>query len=553
MPGGLNFPMSDPSTQPPSAAQEVSGAALFDPVLIEAATALVDNDLPVAERLLRARLKDRPTDIAAIRMMAELAARIGRYGDAENLLRRALELAPGFAAARANLATVLYKQNRPAEAIAVLDALPVDRAGEAGAMNLKAAALGRIGAYDEALGIYAAVLEKLPEQPRVWMSYGHILKTVGRQQESIAAYRRALAISPTLGELWWSLANLKTVRFDADDIAAMVRALETPELGEEDRIHLHFALGKAHGDEGDAAAAFAQYAEGNRLKRAGLPYSADETSAHVARARTLFTPAFFAARADAGCPSAAPVFILGLPRAGSTLIEQILSSHPAIEGTAELPDMPAIAAELGARDAWPAALAGKSRDALAAMGADYLERTRIRRKTDRPMFIDKLPNNWAHIGLIHAILPKAAIIDARRHPLDCCFSNFRQYFARGQAFTYAQEDIGRYYRDYVALMAHIDAVLPGRVHRVLHEDMIADTEGTVRRLLACLGLPFDPACLRFHENARAVGTASSEQVRRPINRDGMDQWRPYARWLDPMRAALGPVLDHYPQVPPDLS
>ena len=545
--------MSDPSMSPRPPAQDVSGAALFDPVLIQAATALVDNDLPIAERILRARLKDQPTDIAAIRMMAELAARIGRYGDAENLLRRALELAPGFAAARANLATVLYKQNRPADAIAVLEALPVDRAEDAGTMNLKAAALGRIGAYDEAVGIYAAVLDKLPDQPRVWMSYGHVLKTVGRQQDSIAAYRRAIAIAPTLGEVWWSLANLKTVRFDAADVAAMTSALDRDGLSEEDRTHLHFALGKAFGDEHDAEAAFTHYAEGNRLKRASLPYRADDTSAHVARARALFTPAFFAERAGAGCPSRAPIFILGLPRAGSTLIEQILSSHPAIEGTAELPDMPAIAAELGARDAWPGALAGLDAARLRAMGEDYLERTAIRRKTDRPMFIDKLPNNWAHIGLIHAILPNAAIIDARRHPLDCCFSNFRQYFARGQAFTYAQDDIGRYYRDYVALMAHIDAVLPGRVHRVLHEDMVADTEGTVRRLLAALGLPFDEACLRFHENDRAVGTASSEQVRRPINRDGIDQWRPYEPWLAPMKAALGSVLDHYPRVPPELS
>lgn len=518
-----------------------------DADLMRAATALIDNDLAAAEHVLRPRLKAKPTDVAAIRMMAELAGRLGRYQDAENLLRRALELAPAFAPARANLATVLYKQNRPADAIAQLDALQgADREAN---RNLEAAALGRIGSYEEAIGLYEQVLARFPGQAKVWMSYGHILKTVGRQADSVAAYRRALDAAPGLGEVWWSLANLKTVAFDEADIAAMEGALAGAHLSEEDRFHLHFALGKAQEDRGEAEAAFGHYAEGNRLRRAAIDYVPDEISSHVRRSRAFFTAELFESRAGQGCPAPDPIFILGMPRAGSTLIEQILASHSRVEGTMELPDIPALAKRIGARklksdaSAYPECLADLDRAALAALGEEYLEGTRVQRKTGRPYFIDKMPNNWAHAGLIRLILPNARIIDARRHPLGCCFSNFKQHFARGQGFSYDLVELGRYYADYVSLMAHFDAVQPGRVHRVLYEAMIEDPEAQVRRLLDFLGLPFEPACLAFHENARAVRTASSEQVRRPINREGLDQWRPYEAWLGPLKEALGPVLD----------
>jgi tetratricopeptide (TPR) repeat protein len=529
-------------------------ASVNDPRLMQAAQALAANDLPVAERLLRPHLAEKPTDVAAIRMMAELAGRIGRLADAEHLLRRALELAPAFSAARANLATVLYRQNRPADAIAVLDSLG-EKAADPAHQNLRAAALGRVGGYEEAIQIYEQVLERFPDQPKVWMSYGHVLKTVGRQEDSIAAYRRAASIAPSLGEVWWSLANLKIVKLGEEDAAAMEQALETPGLSEDDRLHLHFALGKAREDKGEAAGAFAHYEEGNQLRRAMIDHDPAEMVAHVARSETLFTPDFLAARAGRGCPDPDPIFVLGMPRAGSTLIEQILASHPAVEGTMELPDIPAIAKRLGGRKqksdpgAYPECLADMDPDALRALGEEYLERTRIQRKTDRPFFIDKMPNNWAHVGLIHLILPNARIVDARRHPLACCFSNFKQHFARGQTFTYDLGELGAYYRDYVRLMDHFDRVLPGRVHRVLHEQMVEDSEGEIRRLLDHLGLPFDPACLRFHENERAVRTASSEQVRRPINREGMDQWQPFEPWLGPLKDALGPVLDAYPDSP----
>ena len=520
-------------------------ASAREPDLLRAGQALAANDLPTAEGLLRPYLKRRPTDVAAIRMMAELAARIGRLVDSENLLRRALELAPAFTAARANLATILYKQNKPGEAIAELEAIEREGAANLGHTSLKAAALGRIGGHDEALGLYRLLLDARPDEPKLWMSYGHILKTVGEQQDSVAAYRRAILIRPSLGEVWWSLANLKTIRFDEADIAAMEAALASPDLADDDRFHLHFALGKALEDRGLAEASFTHYSTGNQLRRAALAYDAADIGAHVDRSIALFTPDFFAARAKFGHPAPDAIFIVGLPRAGSTLVEQILSCHPAIEGTSELPDIPIIARRLGGRkagdeaSAYPDCLARLDASELAALGKEYLERARIQRTTDRPLFIDKLPNNWAHVGLIRLILPNARIIDARRQPLACGFSNFKQHFARGQGFTYDLADIGAYYSDYLRLMRHMDAVQPGLVHRVIHEDLVDDPEGQVRRLLDYLGLDFDPACLAFHENKRAVRTASSEQVRRPISRDGLDQWRPFQPWLGPLEAALG--------------
>jgi len=536
-----------------AALDEALGAAKRDPALLRAAGALLDNDLAVAEAILRPHLHRRPTDVAAIRMLAELAGRLGRYADAEALLRRALELAPGFTAARANLATALYRQNRPAEAIAALDAILEAEPGHAGHQNLKAAALSRLGGYEEALALYAEVLARLPDQPKVWMSYGHVLKTVGRTDEGVAAYRRAIALAPTLGEAWWSLANLKTVRLGAEDAAALEAALAVEPLGVHDRLHLHFALARALEDAGEAERAFAHYAEGNRLRHAMIGYDAAEATAGVDRAVALFTPVFFAARQGQGSPAPDPIFILGMPRAGSTLVEQILASHPLVEGTMELPDVPLLARRLGAGrengDLYPESLAGLDAGALRALGEEYLERTRVQRRERRPFFIDKMPNNWVHVGLIHLILPNARIVDARRHPLDCCFSNFRQHYARGQGFSYSLADMGRYYADYVRLMAHFEGVLPGRIHRVVHERLVDDPEGEVRALLAYLGLDFDPTCLRFHENPRAVRTASSEQVRRPLNRDGQGQWRPYESWLEPLKAALGPVIEAYPEAP----
>ena len=507
--------------------------------------ALNDNRLDVAERILKPHLKEDPFDAAAIRMLAELAARIGRWRDAENLLRRAVELAPGWTAAKANLALVLGRMGRPAEALELLDEIFAQEPDDVGHWNLKAATLGRLGDFEEAIRLYEGVLQRNPKLPRVWLSYGHMLKTVGRQADGIAAYRRAIEQEPTLGDAWWSLANLKTVKFDEADLAAMEQALRTPNLGDEDRFHLDFALGKAMHDAGRTDEAFAHYAKANALRLKSQPHRPEQITATVNRSIAAFTAQAFADR-PGGCDARDPIFILGMPRAGSTLVEQILASHSQVEGTSELPDLPLLTRKPGP---YPKGILEASMEQRRALGEEYLKRASVQRRTDRSFFIDKLPNNWLYVPFIHLVLPNAKIIDARRHPLGCCLSNFRQHFARGQAFTYDLEHVGRYYADYVRLIAHVDAVLPSRVHRVIYERMIDDTEGEVRRLLDYCGLKFEPQLLEFYKTERAVRTASSEQVRRPIYRDATEEWRAYEAHLGPLKEALGPVLDAYPEAP----
>jgi tetratricopeptide (TPR) repeat protein len=525
-----------------------------DPRLMEAAAALCENRIPVAESLLRAHLKQHPTDVAAMRMLAEVAARLHRYRDAEVLLERALELAPSFLPARHNYAFILNRQRKPGRALAEVQKLIDVEPLNPGYRTLKATIASGVGEYETALELYAGVLADYPNNARVWMSYGHALKTMNRQSECVQTYRKSIELAPHLGEAYWSLANLKTFKFAPADIAAMQEQLARGELSDDDRLQFHFALGKAFEDAGQFVESFQHYQEGNRLRRAAIGYDADLNTQQMRRTKALFTPEFLAERAGQGADAPDPIFIVGLPRAGSTLLEQILSSHPLVEGTMELAEIVHFVKELGgsrvrAESAYPEAIAALDANALRALGERYLEQTRIYRKTAAPFFIDKLPNNFAHTGLIHLILPRAKIIDARRHPLGCCFSGYKQHFARGQNFTYGLDEIGRYYRDYVELMAHFDAVLPGRVHRVSYERMVADTESEVRRLLDYCGLPFDERCLRFYENERAVRTASSEQVRRPIYREGVDHWQHYEPWLGPLKSALGSVLDHYPQVP----
>ena len=529
-----------------AAEAQAIAAARFDGELIRAGAALVANDLPAAEQVLRQRLKADPLDVPAIRMMAELAARVGRAVDSEHLLRRALELAPGFDAARANLATLLYRQHRAPEALALLDQLAKDGEIAGAHQNLRAAALGRVGGYGAAIDIYRDVLGRQPGQPKIWMSLAHLLKTVGDQGEAIEAYRRAIALQPSMGEAWWSLANLKTVEFSEEDLAAMEAALDNPALNSDDRLHLHFALGKGHEDRGSDDAAWRHYAAGNAQRSAELGHDPARVTRLVDRSIALLDAPFFAARSGQGHPAPDPIFILGMPRAGSTLIEQILASHPLVEGTMELPDLTSIVRALsGDARSYPEVLATLNPGQLASLGREYVERTRIHRHTDKPFFIDKMPNNWAYAGLVRLILPNAKIIDARRHPLACGFSNFKQHFARGQAFSYDLGHFGQYYADYVRLMAHLDRVQPGAIHRVIHEALVDDPEAEVRALLRALGLEFDPACLRFHENKRAVRTASSEQVRRPISREGLDQYKRFEAHLGPLKTALGPALQSW--------
>jgi tetratricopeptide (TPR) repeat protein len=527
-----------------------------DPVLQQAAAAMLRNDIFAAEQLLKKHLATAPTDVPAIRMLAEVAVRCGRDEDAVKLLSRCLELAPGFSAARFNYAVLLHRRNESSAAMAELEHLLAAEPRNPSYRNLLAVTLSRIGEYGRSSEIYSELLREYEGNSKIWLSYGHVLKTEGRQAECVDAYRKSIGCDPAFGEAYWSLANLKTFRFTDADLAAMHRQLGDGEPSDENRIHLYFALGKAYEDRNDFAKSFEHYSKGNELYRAGARYDADLNATRVRRLKKILTRQLFDQRAGCGCDSADPIFIVGMPRSGSTLLEQILSCHSRIEGTSELPVMISLAKELreeaDTQDiaAYARVLISKTPGELRELGKRYLESARTHRKTDRPFFIDKMPNNFLHVGMIHLALPNAKIIDARRHPLGCCFSNFKQYYARGQNFSYGLEDLGQFYRDYVELMAHFDEVLPaGRIHRVFYERTIVDTEAVVREVLAHCGLDFETECLRFYESQRPVRTASSEQVRRPINREGIEQWRHYEPWLDPLKNKLGEVLEKYPQVP----
>ncbi|MDQ2861777.1 MAG: sulfotransferase, partial [Pseudomonadota bacterium] len=529
-------------------------ASVHDPVLRQAAIALCDERLAHAERLLRGHLQVSPTDVAAIRMLGELGTRLGRYSEAEALLERCLELAPSFTGARHNYAVVLYRRQKAAKALVQIDRLLAEDPRDPSYRTLKAAVLALLGDFGAATELYEEILAERAAQPKIWLSYGHALRAGGQAEDAVAAYKRAIADAPLMGEAYWSLANLKTHRFSAADEADIRRFLADARLGPDDRLHLAFTLGKILEDRGDWAEAFQNYVAGAAIHRNLYPFDIAAMRSQTRGSKALFTREFLAERAAGGALSAEPIFIIGLPRSGSTLIEQILASHSMVEGTFELPDIISAARELGgegiddpleAVGRFLGAVAALSPDRRQRLGEKYLADTAVHRKLGRPRFIDKMPNNSRYVGLIHLILPNARIIDARRHPMAACFSAFKQHFARGYRFSYDLTDLGLYYRDYLGLMDHFDQVLPGRVHRVIYEDMVADTEGQVRRLLDYLGLPFEEACLRFHETDRAVRTASSEQVRRPIFREGLDQWRRFEPWLGPLKAALGPARDDW--------
>ncbi|MFT5037619.1 MAG: tetratricopeptide (TPR) repeat protein [Flavobacteriaceae bacterium] len=530
-------------------------SSVGDAQLQQAASAMIDNDIPKAERLLKAQLKKTPTDVPAIRMLAEVAVRCGNNDDAEKLLVRCLALAPSFTAARYNYATLLHRLNKSSQALVEIERLLLESPSNPSYRNLTAVILSRVGDYERSSLIYSQLLEEYPANAKIWLSYGHVLKTEGRQEDCIAAYRQSIQHNPSFGEAYWSLANLKTFRFSMEDMSAMKRQVRGSDITQDDRVQFEFALGKAAEDAHDYALSFQHYNQGNSLYRESTRYDADGNSARIERLKCKFTSEFLKDRIGSGHETAAPIFIVGMPRSGSTLLEQILASHSLVEGTTELPDIISMALEMSGEGEtkeitqYNNVLATKSREELRELGAQYIERTRVHRKTDSPFFIDKMPNNFLHIGMIHLILPNAKIIDARRHPLGCCFSNFKQYYARGQNFSYSLSDIGRFYHDYVELMGHFDEVLPGRVHRVIYEDTVEDTEAQVRKLLAYCQLDFEPDCLRFFENQRGVRTASSEQVRQPIYRQGMEQWINYEPWLNPLKESLGPVLDAYPDIP----
>jgi len=401
-----------------------------------------------------------------------------------------------------------------------------------------------LGNHEEAVRAFRELLIDAPESSELHMSIGHALKTLGGQPEAIASYRAAAAARPSFGDAYWSLANLKTYRFTDEEIAQMRLQEASTATALADRYHLCFALGKALEDRADYEESFRYYERGNAFKKSSSRYDADALERGLRAQATLCTREFLASRQGCGCELRDPIFIVGLPRAGSTLIEQILASHSRVEGTMELADIPRLVLRLQGREhrdsnpRYPGVLADLSPAQLRQFGEKYLADTQVYR-TGKPFFIDKMPNNFRHIGLIHLILPNARIIDARREPMACCFSNFKQLFASGQEFTYSLEDIARYYRIYVEIMQHWDTVLPGKILRVQHEEVVEDLEGNVRRILDFVGLDFEPACLEFYKTERSVRTASSEQVRRPIYKEGLDQWRNFEPWLGPLKEALG--------------
>ncbi len=525
------------------------------PQLVEAATAMRKTEVEKAERLLRAHLASDPDDAQALRMLAEIAAVCGHGGDAERLLRQALDSAPGFVPLYVNLAALLQDLGRTDEALALLDEVLAKAPGNTMVLSFKAELLVAAGRMDEALTTHRALLALAPEAAVAWMNYGHALKIVGRADGAIAAYRESLRLDPANGFAWWGLADSRETRLDRCDIAAMQTAL----AGASDdlnRVQLHFALGKALGDSRCFDESFGHYAAANAIRRSLIPYDPALAAETVRKAQALFTGEFLRARAGQGCAAPAPIFIVGLPRSGSTLVEQILSSHPSIEAGGELPDIERIAtgvANKRAATSWLDAIGEMSADALRGLGESYIGSTRTHRRTDRPFLTDKMPFNWSYVGLIHLVLPNARIVDVRRHPLACCFANFARYFSRTVDFASGLEDLGRYYRAYVQMMAHFDRMLPGRIYRLSYEDLVEDLERETRRLLDHLGLPFDEACLRFHENPRPIHTPSAQQVRRPITREGLERWRDYEHWLRPLKAELGSVLDLYPDVPDEWS
>ncbi len=503
-----------------------------------------------AERLCRAFLARHPKHVEAMRLLAAIGLGRGVLDDAEFLLESAVAFAPDDRGALVDYINVLHKRQKFGASLTharrLLARDPANPASRLICANQAMAA----GDYDAALQVYDEVLAAHPHSrvagdEKVHLTRGHALKTAGRLRDAIAAYRHAARLRPDFGDAWWSLANLKVYRFEARERERLATLADAPGTATEDRVHLLFALGKALEDAADYAGAFARYERGNAVKRRQLRYDPHRMTRRLGAQREVCDRAFFRARAGGGSPAPAPIFVVGLPRAGSTLIEQILASHSAVDGTLELHHIGSYAAKLDGRrrqdepPRYPAALRDLDAAARRALGERYLQETRLHRR-GAPRFVDKMPNNFRHLGLIHLILPNAKIIDARRDALACCFSNFKQLFASGQEFSYSLADLGAYYRDYVALMAHWEAALPpGRILRVHHEDVVEDLEGQVRRLLDHLELPFEAACLRYWETPRSIRTPSSEQVRQPINRDGLYQWRRFERWLGPLKDALG--------------
>ena len=541
------YKMSGDQEKAGIAASHVRVTAQLAPEVVAATGLFSDGDLVPAEKMIRAYLLKKGDDVEAMRLLARIALELDVLDDADYLLAAVMELAPDYKAARLDYARALLRRHKHAPALEQLGILLKDDPDNRTYRTMYATTWVGLGEHEKALGLYRELLADAPRAADLHLSVAHSLKTLGRREESILAYRQAAAARPHFGDAYWSLANLKTYRFTDAELATMIESEANPKIGLVDRYDMCFAIGKALEDRGDFERSFGYYERGNALKRSKHPYQAAYVEKNTELQISICTRDFMAARGGRGAPEPDPIFIVGLPRSGSTLLEQILASHSAVDGTMELSDIASAIVDLEGHNkdpenpAYPAVLEKLKPEDFRRLGAKYLADTRVYR-SGKPHFIDKMPNNFRHIGFIHLILPNAKIIDARREPMACCFSNYKQLFASGQDFTYSIEDIARYYRTYVELMAHWDAVLPGRVLRVQHEDVVEDLEPNVRRILDFCGLPFEAACLEFHKTERSIRTASSEQVRQPIFRDGLDQWRNFEPWLGPLRQALGDLV-----------
>jgi tetratricopeptide (TPR) repeat protein len=521
------------------------------PAEVVTATALFsDGELAAAESVVREFLLRHGDHVEAMRLLARIGMAREVYDDAEMLLAAVLALSPGYDPARFDYARTLLERHKHLQAVEQLELLLRREPANRQYRTLYATACTGLGQHEKALELYRSLLDGSPHAAEIQLSIGHTLKTLGRQEESVSAYRAAAQARADFGDAYWSLANLKTYDFTDAELASMRAQESAPGIALVDRYHLCFALGMALERRGEFAESFACYERGNRLKRSELRYRPDLVERNTRLQKEACTAPFFASRKQAGARDSSPIFIVGLPRSGSTLLEQILASHPAVEGTHELANIQRIVADLQGRDGetgeprYPRVLTEMQPDDFRRLGEKYLQDTRAYR-TGKPHFIDKMPNNFRHLGLVRLMLPEARVIDARREPMGCCFSNFKQLFASGQEFTYGLEDIARYYRTYLELMRHWDEVLPGWVLRVHYDEVVDDLEGSVRRMLGFCGLPFDARCLQFHGTVRSVRTASSEQVRQPLYREGLDQWKNYEPWLDPLKAALGDAVENW--------
>ena len=533
-----------------AAAEQIAILQRLPREVVRATSLFADGDLFAAKTILRSYLGSGGDHVESLRVLARIEHESGSLTEAERLLDTVVKRAPDLRAARVDLARVLIDAQKYFRAREVIDGVLQLEPGNKDYLSMYAAACAGLGQHEKAITFYRQMLVLWPESWDLHIALGHSLKTAGQQKEAIESYLAAAATRPGFGDAYWSLANLKTYQFSDEELASM-RARETaPGTQSVDRYHLCFALGKAYEDRNDFEKSWTFYERGNALKRAESRYDADVFEVSVREQMDVCTTEFFRAHAGSGVPDPDPIFIVGLPRAGSTLIEQILASHSQVDGTQELANIPQIASELdgggfgGDNPGYPRVLRELTPAVLRALGQRYMTDTRAYRGK-KPFFIDKMPNNFRHVGLIHLILPNAKIIDVRREPMACCFSNLKQLFARGQEFSYSIEDIAQYYRIYLELMRHWDEVLPGKVLRLSYESIVDDLDGNVRRVLDYCGLEFEPACVEFHKTRRSVKTVSSEQVRQPIFRTGLSQWRNYEPWLNGLKESLGDALTRY--------